>query len=48
MRRHGYALVDQEYEVGLRSLAVPIYSPTGRVTATLVAGTVAYEAPAAR
>ena len=35
VRRHGYALVDQEYEVGLRSLAVPIYSPTGRVTATL-------------
>ena len=35
VRRQGYALVDQEYEVGLRSLAVPIYSPTGRVTATL-------------
>ncbi len=35
VRRQGYALVDQEYEIGLRSLAVPIYSPTGRVTATL-------------
>ncbi|HWB32312.1 MAG TPA: IclR family transcriptional regulator C-terminal domain-containing protein [Acidobacteriaceae bacterium] len=35
VRRQGYALVDQEYEVGLRSLAVPIYSSTGRVTATL-------------
>jgi IclR family pca regulon transcriptional regulator len=35
VRRHGYALVDQEYEVGLRSLAVPVYSPTGRVVATL-------------
>jgi IclR family pca regulon transcriptional regulator len=35
VRRHGYALVDQEYEVGLRSLAVPVYSPTGRIAATI-------------
>ena len=35
VRRHGYAVVDQEYEVGLRSLAVPVYSPTGRVVATV-------------
>jgi IclR family pca regulon transcriptional regulator len=35
VRRHGYALVDQEYEIGLRSLAVPVYSPTGRVVATI-------------
>jgi len=35
VRRHGYAMVDQEYEVGLRSLAVPVYSPTGRVMATV-------------
>jgi len=35
VRRHGYALVDQEYEVGLRSLAVPVYSPSGRVSATI-------------
>jgi IclR family transcriptional regulator, pca regulon regulatory protein len=35
VRRNGYALVDQEYEVGLRSLAVPVYSPTGRVVATI-------------
>jgi IclR family pca regulon transcriptional regulator len=35
VRRNGYALVDQEYEVGLRSLAVPIFSPSGRVAATL-------------
>jgi IclR family pca regulon transcriptional regulator len=35
VRRNGYALVDQEYEVGLRSLAVPVYSPTGRVVATV-------------
>ena len=35
VRRNGYALVDQELEVGLRSLAVPVYSPTGRVVATI-------------
>ena len=35
VRRNGYAVVDQEYEVGLRSLAVPVYSPGGRVVATL-------------
>jgi IclR family pca regulon transcriptional regulator len=35
VRRNGYALVDQEYEVGLRSLAVPVYSASGRVVATL-------------
>ncbi len=35
VRRNGYALVDQEYEVGLRSLAVPVYAPSGRVIATI-------------
>jgi IclR family pca regulon transcriptional regulator len=35
VRRNGYALVDQELEVGLRSLAVPVYSPSGRVVATI-------------
>jgi IclR family pca regulon transcriptional regulator len=35
VRRNGYALVDQEYEVGLRSLAVPIHATSGRVVATL-------------
>jgi IclR family pca regulon transcriptional regulator len=35
VRRNGYALVDQELEVGLRSLAVPVYGPSGRVTATV-------------
>ena len=35
IRRNGYALCDQEYEVGLRSLAVPVYSPSGRVVATI-------------
>ena len=35
VRRNGYAVVDQEYEVGLRSVAVPVYSPSGRVVATM-------------
>jgi IclR family transcriptional regulator, pca regulon regulatory protein len=35
VRRNGYALCDQEYEVGLRSLAVPVYAPSGRVVATI-------------
>ena len=35
VRRNGYALVDQEFEVGLRSLAVPVYAPSGRVVATI-------------
>lgn len=33
VRRNGYALCDQEYEVGLRSLAVPVQAPNGRVVA---------------
>ncbi len=35
IRRTGFAICDQEYEVGLRSLAVPVYAPSGRVVATL-------------
>jgi len=35
VRRLGYAMVDQELEVGLRSLAVPVYAPNGRVVATV-------------
>jgi IclR family transcriptional regulator, pca regulon regulatory protein len=35
VRRNGYALVDQEFEVGLRSLAVPVYAANGRVVATV-------------
>ena len=34
----GYALVDQELELGLRSMAVPIKSPHGRVVAALNVG----------
>lgn len=35
VRRNGYALCDQEFEVGLRSLAVPVYSSSGRAVATI-------------
>lgn len=35
VRRNGYALCDQEYEIGLRSLAVPVQAPNGRVVATV-------------
>ncbi|MCW5730341.1 MAG: helix-turn-helix domain-containing protein [Alphaproteobacteria bacterium] len=34
-RRRGYALIDQELEVGLRSLAVPIRDRGGRVLAAI-------------
>ncbi|WP_043737371.1 IclR family transcriptional regulator domain-containing protein [Nocardia asiatica] len=42
-RAHGYCVVDQELEVGLRSLAAPIHAPDGRVIAALNIST-----PAAR
>lgn len=35
VRRNGYALCDQEFEVGLRSIAVPVTAPNGRVVATV-------------
>ena len=35
VRRNGYAVCDQEFEVGLRSMAVPVYAPSGKVIATV-------------
>jgi IclR family pca regulon transcriptional regulator len=35
VRADGYALVDQELEMGLRSLAVPIHDPSGTVVAAI-------------
>jgi IclR family pca regulon transcriptional regulator len=35
IRRNGYALCDQEYEIGLRSLAVPVFASNGRCVATI-------------
>lgn len=34
-REHGYALVDQELEEGLRSLAVPVFDATGKLRAAI-------------
>jgi IclR family pca regulon transcriptional regulator len=39
VRRDGFSIVDQELELGLRSMAVPIQNPTGRVVASLNVGT---------
>ena len=39
VRRNGYALIDQEFEVGLRSLAVPIHHPTGAEIAAMNSST---------
>jgi len=35
IRAQGYAVVDQELEVGLRSVAVPVFSPEGSVAAAM-------------
>ena len=39
VRRQGWALVDQELEMGLRSIAVPIVDASGRAVAALNIGT---------
>jgi len=38
VQRNGYSIVDQELELGLRSMAVPIRNPMGRVVAALNVG----------
>lgn len=38
VRRNGYAINDQELEVGLRSIAVPVYNMAGDVVAALNVG----------
>ncbi len=38
VRRNGYAIVDQELELGLRSMAVPIQNLNGRVVAAVNVG----------
>jgi IclR family pca regulon transcriptional regulator len=38
IRREGYSIIDQELEHGLRSMAVPIQSPSGKVVAALNIG----------
>ena len=44
VRAQGYALIDQEVELGLRSLAVPLLSARGRVVAALNTGVAAVQA----
>ena len=39
VRRAGYAIVDQELEIGLRSIAVPVTDPAGKVVAAINIGT---------
>src|SRR5579862_2563734 len=38
VRREGYAIVDQELEIGLRSIAVPVRDTAGQVVAAINAG----------
>ena len=45
IQRTGFSLVDQELEVGLRSLAVPIKSATGKVIAAMNVGAQAQRLP---
>lgn len=46
-RARGYAIIDQEVEIGLRSLAVPVLNMRGRVVAALNVGVAAVQARAA-
>jgi IclR family transcriptional regulator, pca regulon regulatory protein len=45
VKRNGYAIVDQELEVGLRSIAVPVKTPAGRVVAAMNVGLNPQRAP---
>jgi IclR family pca regulon transcriptional regulator len=46
VRAQGYSVIDQEVEIGLRSIAVPLYDIRGRVVAALNLGIAASDAPA--
>ncbi|MEO1953034.1 IclR family transcriptional regulator C-terminal domain-containing protein [Thioclava sp.] len=46
VRRDGYAVIDQEVEIGLRSIAVPLHDMHGRVVAALNTGMAASADPA--
>lgn len=43
-RQDGYAVIDQEIEIGLRAIAVPLYSARGRVAGALNSGVAAAHA----
>lgn len=38
-RRGGYCIVDQELELGLRSISVPVRAPKGEIIAAINVGT---------
>ena len=38
VRERGYSVIDQELELGLRSIAVPVYDAGGRVVAAMNVG----------
>lgn len=46
VRAQGYAIIDQEVEMGLRSIAVPVFNIHGKVVAALNAGVAATQATA--
>ena len=46
VREQGYALIDQEVEIGLRSLAVPIFGSRGEVEAAMNVGVAAVQSSA--
>ena len=39
VRSDGFSVVDQELEIGLRSIAVPVTDPSGKVVASINVGT---------
>jgi IclR family pca regulon transcriptional regulator len=39
VRRHGFCIVDQELEIGLRSISVPVRDASGTVAAAINIGT---------
>ncbi len=41
VRSQGYAIVDQEVEVGLRSIAIPLYNSRGQTVAAMNVGVAA-------
>jgi IclR family pca regulon transcriptional regulator len=44
VRRNGYALIDQEVEIGLRSIAVPLFNARGATVAAMNVGVSATQA----
>jgi len=47
VRTQGFAIIDQEVELGLRSIAVPLYNAQGAVVAALNTGVSAVQEDAA-